>query len=49
MMVEEADGTHWYIIGEWSFYNAKGQLIAVKKYQKGELISETTIQSNPQP
>ena len=49
MMVEEANGTHWYIIGEWTFYNAKGQVIGIKKYQKGELISETTIQSNPQP
>jgi hypothetical protein len=48
MMVEEANGTHWYIIGEWTFYNAKGQVIGIKKYQKGELISETTIQSNPQ-
>ena len=48
MMVEEANGTHWYIIGEWTFYNAKGQAIGIKKYQKGELISETTIQSNPQ-
>jgi hypothetical protein len=49
MMVEEADGTHWYIIGEWTFYNAKRQAIGIKKYQKGELISETTIQSNPHP
>lgn len=49
MMIEETDGTHWYIIGEWIFYNAKGQAIGVKKYQKGELISEITIQSNPQP
>ena len=49
MMVEEADGTHWYIIGEWIFYNAKGQAIGVKKYQKGELISETSIEPSPQP
>lgn len=49
MMVEEADGTHWYIIGEWTFYKAKRQAIGIKKYQKGELISETTIQSNPHP
>ena len=48
MMVEEANGTHWYIIGEWTFYNAKGQAIGIKKYQKGELISETTIEPNPQ-
>jgi hypothetical protein len=49
MMVEEADGTHWYIIGEWIFYNAKGRAIGVKKYQKGELISETSIEPSPQP
>lgn len=49
MMVEESDGTHWYIIGEWIFYNAKGLAIGIKKYQKGELISETSIESNPQP
>jgi hypothetical protein len=48
MMVEEANGTHWYIIGEWTFYNAKGQAIGIKKYQKGELISEITIEPNPQ-
>jgi len=49
MMVEEADGTHWYIIGKWIFYNAKGQAIGVKKYHKGELISETSIEPSPQP
>ncbi|MDI9256477.1 toxin-antitoxin system YwqK family antitoxin [Flavobacterium sedimenticola] len=49
IMVEEADGTHWYIVGDWTFFDAKGQVIGIKKYDKGELLSETEVQviSNP--
>ncbi len=43
IMVEEKDGTHWYIIGDWIFFDNKGNIIGIKKYEKGELISEETI------
>lgn len=40
MMVEEKDGTHWYIIGDWTFFDKAGKVIGIKKYEKGVLISE---------
>jgi antitoxin component YwqK of YwqJK toxin-antitoxin module len=43
LLVEEQDGTHWYIIGEWTFFNEKGKIIGIKKYQNGELLSETKV------
>ncbi|MFN3753123.1 hypothetical protein [Flavobacterium sp.] len=43
MMVEEQDGTHWYIIGEWTFFDKNGNVIGIKKYEKGELISEQAM------
>ena len=47
MMVEEPDGTHWYIIGEWTFFDEKGKIIGIRKYDKGVLISEEEINPNP--
>ena len=47
MMVEEQDGTHWYIIGEWTFFDQNGKVIGIKKYEKGVLISEEEIKPNP--
>ena len=47
MMVEEPDGAHWYIIREWTFFDEKGKIIGIRKYDKGELISEEEI--NPSP
>nr|WP_294776802.1 hypothetical protein [uncultured Flavobacterium sp.] len=43
MMVEEQDGTHWYIIGEWKFFDQNGEIIGIKKFEKGELISEVIV------
>jgi antitoxin component YwqK of YwqJK toxin-antitoxin module len=43
MMVEEQDGTHWYIIGEWTFFDQNGKVIGIKKYEKGELVSEVAM------
>ena len=43
MMVEEQDGTHWYIIGEWTFFDQNGKVIGIKKFEKGELISEVIV------
>jgi len=35
---------HWFYFGEWKYYNNKGELILLKKYENGELKSETEIQ-----
>ena len=43
MMVEEQDGTHWYIIGKWTFFDVKGKVIGIKTFEKGELISEVIV------
>ena len=43
MMVEEKDGTHWYIVGKWLFYNTNGKIVGVREYEKGELISEEIL------
>ena len=32
---------HWYYSDDWKFYNNKGKLILKRKYEKGNLISET--------
>lgn len=34
---------HWYYHGKWKFYTDQGKLIAIKQYDKGNLISEKTI------
>jgi hypothetical protein len=47
MMVEEQDGTHWYIIGEWTFFDEKGKIIGIRKYDKGVMISEEELKPNP--
>ena len=36
--------THWFYFGEWKFYSDKGKLKGIKKYEKGELISEHNIE-----
>lgn len=43
MMVEENEETHWYIIGEWTFFDKNGKVIGIKKFEKGELISEVIV------
>lgn len=35
IQLEEIDGTHWYIVGDWTFYNSKGQVIGQKNMKKG--------------
>jgi len=47
MMVEEKDGTHWYITGEWTYFDKNGKIIGLKKYDKGVLITEEEIKPNP--
>ena len=36
---------HWYYSGTWNFYNEKGQLIAKRFYEKGNLVKETTVKN----
>jgi antitoxin component YwqK of YwqJK toxin-antitoxin module len=40
MIVEENNETHWFLTGDWIFFDKKGKVIGIKKYEKGELISE---------
>ncbi len=37
---------HWYYTGIWKYYNQQGKLTTIKKYNKGEFISEHTIKNN---
>jgi antitoxin component YwqK of YwqJK toxin-antitoxin module len=36
--------THWFYYGDWKFYSDKGKLTQIKKYDRGELISEEKIE-----
>ncbi len=40
MIMEENNETHWYLTGDWIFFDEKGKIIGIKKYEKGELVSE---------
>lgn len=35
--------SHWFYFGEWKYYSDKGKLFQIRKYDKGELISEQKI------
>lgn len=34
---------HWFYFGDWKFYSDKGKLIFIKRYDKGEFVSEKKI------
>jgi antitoxin component YwqK of YwqJK toxin-antitoxin module len=36
--------THWFYFGDWNYYDENGKLISIKKYDKGEFVSETKKQ-----
>lgn len=40
----DAVETHWFYFGVWKFYSDKGKLTEVRKYNKGNLISEQEIE-----
>lgn len=40
MIVEENNETHWHLTGDWIFFDENGKIIGIKKYVKGELVSE---------
>jgi antitoxin component YwqK of YwqJK toxin-antitoxin module len=39
-MVTTGPETHWFYYGDWKYYDENGNLISIKKYEKGEFISE---------
>lgn len=43
IILEEKDGTHWYLDGDWIFFDDTGKIIGIKKYQKGALVSEVEM------
>ena len=36
--------THWFYFGKWKFYSEKGKLTDIRKYNKGELVSEQSVE-----
>ena len=34
---------HYYYFGDWYYYNEKGKVITLRKYNNGELVSEIEI------
>lgn len=36
--------SHWFYFGEWKYYSDKGKLFQIRKYDKGELLSEQKIE-----
>ncbi|MDR6969231.1 antitoxin component YwqK of YwqJK toxin-antitoxin module [Flavobacterium arsenatis] len=40
-MIVDSTTIHWYLSGEWKFYDNDGVLLGTKIYEKGEPILET--------
>ncbi|MBZ4041537.1 toxin-antitoxin system YwqK family antitoxin [Flavobacterium hibisci] len=36
--------THWFYFGKWKFYSDKGRLTDIRKYDKGNLVSEQNME-----
>ncbi|WP_269234416.1 hypothetical protein [Flavobacterium flavigenum] len=36
--------THWFYFGKWKFYSDKGKLTDIRKYDKGNLVSEQNME-----
>lgn len=36
--------THWFYFGKWKFYSDKGKLTDIRKYNKGNLVSEQNLE-----
>lgn len=43
IIVDKGDETHWFLTGDWIFFDENGRIIGIKKYENGELISEIEI------
>ncbi|MFY0483223.1 hypothetical protein ACI6PS_11510 [Flavobacterium sp. PLA-1-15] len=40
-MIADSTTIHWFLSGEWKFYDSEGVLLGTKIYEKGEPILET--------
>ena len=40
-MITDSTTIHWFLSGEWKFYDSEGVLLGTKIYEKGEPILET--------
>ena len=40
----DSKAMHWFYFGDWKFYSDKGKLTEIKKYNKGELVSEHNVE-----
>lgn len=40
-MIVEDKNLHWFLSGEWKFYDSEGVLLGTKMYEKGNPITET--------
>lgn len=43
-MIVDSTTIHWFLSGEWKFYDSEGVLLGTKIYEKGEPILETTTE-----
>lgn len=43
-MIADSTNIHWFLSGEWKFYDNDGILLGTKTYEKGEPILETYIE-----
>ena len=37
---------HWYYFGDWKYFDEKGQLLYIKKYEKGKKMDSISYQKN---
>lgn len=40
-MISDSATIHWFLSGEWKFYDSEGMLLGTKMYEKGLPINET--------
>lgn len=40
IIIEKDNEIHWFLNGDWIFFDPKGRIIGIKKYENGEMVSE---------
>ena len=45
-MIVEDKNLHWFLTGEWKFYDSEGVLLGTKIYEKGNPVTETYFIEN---
>lgn len=43
IIVEKDNEIHWFLCGDWIFFDTNGKIIGIKKYENGELVSEVEM------